>query len=123
MHCDTSAIPCNTHTSIVGSQAMFLGPNIPHAYLSGDAVECMSSGDNVVCVRQTSCTIRIFIFIFIFIFMRRTHLASWRQVRAGLTEKFRDVSTLCDMLTYQHGPISQYVCACGVVNVWSIVLS
>lgn len=29
-------------------QAMFLGPNEPHAYLSGDCVECMACSDNVV---------------------------------------------------------------------------
>jgi len=29
-------------------QALFLGPNVPHAYLSGDIVECMAQSDNVV---------------------------------------------------------------------------
>ncbi|KAJ8657385.1 mannose-6-phosphate isomerase, class I [Lichtheimia ornata] len=29
-------------------QAMFLGANEPHAYLSGDCVECMAASDNVV---------------------------------------------------------------------------
>jgi len=29
-------------------QAMFLGPNIPHAYLKGDCIECMACSDNVV---------------------------------------------------------------------------
>ena len=29
-------------------EAMFLGPNVPHAYLSGDCVECMACSDNVV---------------------------------------------------------------------------
>jgi len=29
-------------------QAMFLGPNEPHAYLAGDCVECMACSDNVV---------------------------------------------------------------------------
>jgi mannose-6-phosphate isomerase len=28
--------------------AIFLGPNFPHAYLSGDCVECMANSDNVV---------------------------------------------------------------------------
>jgi len=28
--------------------ALFLGPNIPHAYLSGDIIECMAQSDNVV---------------------------------------------------------------------------
>ena len=27
---------------------MFLGPNLIHAYLSGDCVECMACSDNVV---------------------------------------------------------------------------
>lgn len=29
-------------------QAVFLGPNEPHAYLSGDCIECMANSDNVV---------------------------------------------------------------------------
>ncbi|XP_017780883.1 PREDICTED: mannose-6-phosphate isomerase [Nicrophorus vespilloides] len=34
--------------SLKPGQAIFLGPNIPHAYISGDCIECMSSSDNVV---------------------------------------------------------------------------
>jgi len=49
-------------------QAIFLAANEPHAYLSGDCVECMACSDNVV--------------------------------RAGLTPKLKDVSTLVAMLTY-----------------------
>ncbi|DBA02064.1 TPA: hypothetical protein N0F65_000311, partial [Lagenidium giganteum] len=52
-------------------EAAFLGANEPHAYLSGDCIECMACSDNVV--------------------------------RAGLTPKFIDKVTLCDMLTYQSG--------------------
>ncbi|KAG2388119.1 hypothetical protein C9374_000969 [Naegleria lovaniensis] len=29
-------------------EGLFLGPNEPHAYLSGDCIECMASSDNVV---------------------------------------------------------------------------
>ena len=29
-------------------QAIFLGPNLPHAYLSGNCIECMACSDNVV---------------------------------------------------------------------------
>lgn len=29
-------------------EAMFLGPNEPHAYLAGDCIECMACSDNVV---------------------------------------------------------------------------
>merc|ERR1719203_1934347 len=29
-------------------EAMFLGPNVPHAYLAGDCIECMANSDNVV---------------------------------------------------------------------------
>uniref|UniRef100_H0WSF2 Mannose-6-phosphate isomerase n=1 Tax=Otolemur garnettii TaxID=30611 RepID=H0WSF2_OTOGA len=49
-------------------EAMFLGANVPHAYLKGDCVECMACSDNTV--------------------------------RAGLTPKFIDVPTLCEMLNY-----------------------
>jgi len=52
-------------------KALFLGPNEPHAYVSGDMMECMAASDNTV--------------------------------RAGLTSKFRDVDTLCSMLTYATG--------------------
>jgi mannose-6-phosphate isomerase len=49
-------------------EALYVGANEPHAYLSGDCIECMATSDNVV--------------------------------RAGLTPKYRDVQTLCSMLTY-----------------------
>ncbi|GBG76506.1 hypothetical protein CBR_g22254 [Chara braunii] len=52
-------------------EGVYLAANEPHAYLSGDCVECMATSDNVV--------------------------------RAGLTPKFRDVDTLCSMLTYKQG--------------------
>ncbi|EDQ85705.1 uncharacterized protein MONBRDRAFT_38716, partial [Monosiga brevicollis MX1] len=29
-------------------EAMFLGPNLPHAYIDGDCIECMACSDNVV---------------------------------------------------------------------------
>ncbi|EDO37939.1 predicted protein [Nematostella vectensis] len=59
------------HVMLKPGQAMFLGPNLPHAYLSGDCMECMACSDNVV--------------------------------RAGLTPKYKDVQTLCDMLDYSPG--------------------
>ncbi|ORX40886.1 RmlC-like cupin domain-containing protein [Kockovaella imperatae] len=52
-------------------EAAFLGADMPHAYISGDIIECMATSDNVV--------------------------------RAGLTPKLRDVSTLVEMLTYEAG--------------------
>nr|XP_054771743.1 mannose-6-phosphate isomerase-like [Lytechinus pictus] len=56
------------HITLQPGEAMFLGPNEPHAYLSGNCIECMACSDNVV--------------------------------RAGLTPKFKDIPTLCEMLTY-----------------------
>jgi mannose-6-phosphate isomerase len=50
-------------------EALYIGANEPHAYLSGECLECMATSDNVV--------------------------------RAGLTPKYRDVQTLCSMLTYK----------------------
>jgi mannose-6-phosphate isomerase len=29
-------------------ECLFMGPNVPHAYLSGDILECMTSSDNVI---------------------------------------------------------------------------
>jgi len=33
---------------LVPGESMFLGPNVPHAYLAGDCIECMANSDNVV---------------------------------------------------------------------------
>lgn len=29
-------------------EALYIGPNEPHAYLSGECIECMATSDNVV---------------------------------------------------------------------------
>jgi mannose-6-phosphate isomerase len=49
-------------------EAVFIGPNCPHAYLDGDLVECMASSDNVI--------------------------------RAGLTPKYKDTTTLLQTVSY-----------------------
>ena len=49
-------------------EAVFIGPNCPHAYLDGDLVECMASSDNVI--------------------------------RAGLTPKYKDTTTLVQTVSY-----------------------
>ena len=36
------------HVKLEPGEAMFLGPNLIHAYLCGDCVECMACSDNVV---------------------------------------------------------------------------
>ena len=61
--------------TVLPGKALYIGPNVPHAYLEGDLVECMACSDNVV--------------------------------RAGLTPKFKDVSTLLEMLDYtcEHPPL------------------
>jgi mannose-6-phosphate isomerase len=59
------------HVKLEPGEALCLGANEPHAYISGDCIECMATSDNVV--------------------------------RAGLTPKHRDISTLCSMLTYEQG--------------------
>lgn len=55
--------------SLKPGEALFVGPNTPHAYLRGDLLECMASSDNVV--------------------------------RAGLTNKYKDVETLLKMLHFR----------------------
>lgn len=62
------------YLEIKPGQAFFMGPNEPHAYISGDCVECMALSDNTV--------------------------------RAGLTPKHRDVTTLCEMLHYKYKTLS-----------------
>ena len=36
------------HFTLAPGEAVFLGPNMPHAYLSGNCIECMATSDNVV---------------------------------------------------------------------------
>ncbi|XP_045515577.1 mannose-6-phosphate isomerase [Pieris brassicae] len=36
------------YMQLMPGQAIFLKPNLPHAYLSGDCIECMACSDNVV---------------------------------------------------------------------------
>lgn len=36
------------HICLQPGESLFLAPNLPHAYLSGDCVECMACSDNVV---------------------------------------------------------------------------
>lgn len=36
------------HLKLQPGEAMYLGPNLIHAYLSGDCIECMACSDNVV---------------------------------------------------------------------------
>lgn len=62
-------------------ESIFLAANEPHAYLSGDCIECMACSDNVV--------------------------------RAGLTPKYKDVTTLCKILTY--------ICKPGIENIFSYI--
>ena len=52
--------------TVMPGQSIFIGANVPHAYLDGDLVECMACSDNVV--------------------------------RAGLTPKFKDVTTLKEIV-------------------------
>ncbi len=53
-------------------QAIFIKAGIPHAYISGNIIECMANSDNVV--------------------------------RVGLTNKFKDVETLLNIINYRNQP-------------------
>jgi len=57
------------YVNMCPGDAIFVGPNTPHAYLRGDLLECMANSDNVV--------------------------------RAGLTNKYKDVETLLKMLNFR----------------------
>ncbi|KAH7682627.1 Mannose-6-phosphate isomerase type I protein [Dioscorea alata] len=59
------------YVKLIPGEALSIGANEPHAYISGECIECMATSDNVV--------------------------------RAGLTPKYKDVQTLCSMLTYKQG--------------------
>ena len=54
------------------NQAVFTPPNIPHAYVKGNIIECMASSDNVV--------------------------------RVGLTNKYKDIKSLLDILDARQKP-------------------
>ena len=41
------------HLSLKANESFFMGPNVPHAYLAGDCIECMALSDNVVRVGLT----------------------------------------------------------------------
>ena len=34
--------------NLLPGECLFMGPNVPHAYLAGDIIECMTSSDNVI---------------------------------------------------------------------------
>ncbi|KAG5309372.1 MPI isomerase, partial [Acromyrmex insinuator] len=36
------------YVTMLPGEAIYIGPNIPHAYLSGDCIECMACSDNVI---------------------------------------------------------------------------
>ncbi|KAH7658477.1 Mannose-6-phosphate isomerase type I protein [Dioscorea alata] len=63
------------YVKLIPGEALHIGANEPHAYISGECVECMATSDNVV--------------------------------RAGLTPKYKDVQTLCSMLTYKQARLSR----------------
>ena len=69
-------------------EAIYIGANEPHAYLSGECIECMATSDNVV--------------------------------RAGLTPKYRDVQTLCSMLTYKQ--VSYWYLTC-IFHLYHVAIS
>lgn len=36
------------YMTMLPGEAIYIGPNVPHAYLSGDCIECMACSDNVI---------------------------------------------------------------------------
>lgn len=72
------------YVHLKSGDAIFLAANEPHAYLSGDCVECT----------------HLFLTSLIMIIGMA---ASDNVVRSGLTPKFKDVDTLVEMLTYNFG--------------------
>ncbi|XP_018397217.1 PREDICTED: mannose-6-phosphate isomerase isoform X2 [Cyphomyrmex costatus] len=36
------------YVTMLPGEAIYIGPNVPHAYLSGDCIECMACSDNVI---------------------------------------------------------------------------
>lgn len=64
-------------TEDMPNRFIYCAPDEPHAYLCGDAVECMALSDNVV--------------------------------RAGLTQKYKDVDTLLRMMTWRDDLLDELV--------------
>ena len=46
--CSSSNLMCRPDVTLSPVQAIYLAANEPHAYLSGELVECMATSDNVV---------------------------------------------------------------------------
>jgi len=67
-------------------QALFTSAGVPHAYISGNIIECMTNSDNVV--------------------------------RIGLTNKFKDIPTLLDILDYSANSVDilDPKSVCGVIT-------
>ncbi|XP_077264341.1 mannose phosphate isomerase [Temnothorax americanus] len=42
------AIYLFNYVTLQPGEAIYIGPNVPHAYLSGDCIECMACSDNVI---------------------------------------------------------------------------
>lgn len=69
-------------------ECIFLPPDEPHAYISGDCVECMACSG-----KRKKKNEKGMMFVD-------------NVVRAGLTPKPRDTKNLCSMLTYQTGEVN-----------------
>jgi mannose-6-phosphate isomerase len=78
------------YVSMEPGQAIFLGANEPHAYLSGGKITALFSGRYILIAR-------------FFIDCVECMATSDNVVRAGLTPKFKDVDVLVNMLTYRYG--------------------
>ena len=90
------------YVTLQEGESMFLGPNIPHAYIYGG--------------KSRSEVDRYFFFFFLllgllfipYIDCLECMACSDNVVRAGLTPKFKDIETLCSMLDYQPGTVDRY---------------
>ena len=88
-------------------EGLFLGPNEPHAYLSGDIVEITACSG--IFFSFLFFSFLFFLpdaysrFLFIIIIITIIIIIIDNVVRAGCTPKFRDKSTLLSMLNYKTG--------------------
>lgn len=90
------------YVSMEPGQAIFLGANEPHAYLSGGNVIKFDLWSSFSAAKFANLFFPFF-FYFSQLDCVECMATSDNVVRAGLTPKFKDVDVLVNMLTYRYG--------------------
>lgn len=93
-------------------QAMFLGANEPHAYLYGGQACFLHESRLNVYVCNHCSDLKLAVSVCSSSDCVECMACSDNTVRAGLTPKYIDVNTLCEMLSYSPAPASSKIFPC-----------